>query len=242
MQKPLPAKKTVMQWSIVLGILMTSACATTPDPDYAPVRPSAVIPIPALNGAIYQAGQELALFEDLRARRVGDILTIRLIENTNASKRSNTSTSKENEIALANPTLFGSAIGFNLENGLFKGLPLQNRTGNTLETGMNTSQVFDGSGSSNQSNSLRGSVSVSVSEVLANGNLVVRGEKLITLDQGDEYVRITGIVRPIDIAADNSVPSTKVAHAQITYGGDGTVADASKQGWLSKFFLKYWPF
>lgn len=231
---------------MLLVLQYATACATLPDPDYAPVPPAQMVQHSLSNGSIYQSGQGVALFEDHKARTVGDTLTIVLIESTDASKQNNTSTSKENEVDLANPTLFGSDVEFDIDgstmNRIRGGFPVQSRTGNNLEMGLNSSSSFDGSGTSQQSNSLNGSVTVTVSEVLPNGNLLVRGEKIITLNQSNEYVRIKGIVRPADIDANNSVPSTKVAHAQITYGGTGAIADASKHGWLSRALLKVWPF
>lgn len=227
---------------LLIALAGLGGCATRPDPDYLPVPPEAMTPSPPSNGAIYQAGYSIALFEDLKARRVGDVLTITLVEATSASKKSDTSTSKESELNLGNPTLLGSPVQFDIAGGLLGGSPLQNRTGNTLGMGYTGSQEFGGKGNSIQSNSLKGNISVTVAQVLPNGNLVVRGEKLMVLHNGEEYVRLRGIVRPVDITVDNTVPSTRVAHAQITYGGKGALVDASNHGWLDRFFLKWWPF
>ena len=102
---------------------------------------------------------------------------------------------------------------------------------------------FAGEGDSAQSNSLQGYVTVTVQKVLPNGNLYVKGEKWIGINQGQEYVRMTGVIRPIDLASDNSIPSSKVANAKINYGGKGALADANAQGWLSRFFNSPWtPF
>lgn len=214
--------------------LLLGACAappTRPDPAYAPARPAVAAPAAANPGAIYQDGYAVTLFEDPRARRVGDVLTVILTESTQASKQATTSTKKENEIALANPTLLGSPV-----NGHRHG-----RSYN-LEVGVDTSQEFSGSGASSQSNSLSGRLTVTVAEVLPNGFLVVRGEKLLALNQGDEFVRLAGIVRPQDIRPDNTVLSTQIANARISYGGNGALADANTHGWLGRFFLKIWPF
>ncbi|MDH5632699.1 MAG: flagellar basal body L-ring protein FlgH [Gammaproteobacteria bacterium] len=232
--------KPVRLFVLLLLALMMSACASLPDPEYRPVPPQPQVqaePV-AASGSIYQAANGVRWFEDLKARRVGDTLTIVLVESTNASKENSTSTSKETDIGLSNPTLLGSPVQFDVR----RNFALENTTNNNMEIGISGGQTFDGSGSTSQSARLNGSVTVSVAEVLPNGNLVVRGEKMIVLDQGEEYVRIRGIVRPIDISADNSVASTKVAHAEITYGGRGAVADAGSQGWLSRFFMKFWPF
>ncbi len=187
------------------------------------------IPMSVRNGSIYAANQDIRLFEDLRASRAGDIITIVLAERTDARKSASTSTSKDEDVTLPGPTLGGRPItqeGIELLNAIFAG-----------------SRSFDGEGDSSQSNSLTGSVTVTVSEVLPNGNLAIAGEKWITINQGREFVRISGIVRPYDILPDNSVTSDKVANAQIAYGGKGVIADANTPGWLSRFFSSRWfPF
>ncbi len=179
-------------------------------------------PLPGYQGSIFQAGRGISLFVDNRARQVGDAITITLQEQTDASKQSSTATSKDQEIDIPGPTIFG--------RGVTKGgVPI-------LTTDLEADQEFSGEGSSSQSNRLSGSITVTVSEVLANGNLRVRGEKWLTINQGEEFIRLTGIVRPQDIDADNSVPSFKLADARITYAGKGALADANRMGWLGRFF------
>ncbi len=220
---------------LLLVAVLAAGCVTArtaPDPAYAPVRP----PEPRTAdsgspGSLYRPGAGLRLFEDVRARQVGDILTIVLVETTAASKEATTSTKKENEVTLSNPTLLGSAVAMHRKGRDY-----------TLGVNVDTAQEFNGSGASTQRNSLSGRITVTVTEVLPNGNLVVRGEKIIAINEGDEYVRLAGIVRPQDIQPDNTVLSTLVADARITYGGSGAVADSSSHGWLSRFFLKWWPF
>lgn len=210
-------------------------CETAPmrDPEFASVRPHPA-PAPAShNGAIYQAGHGLVLFEDLTARQVGDILTIKLVEQTDASKRAETTLDKSNTVDVENPILFGSPVQFNAPGFL----PLASNKDNTLEFKIDADREFEGTGESTQSNSLTGDIPVTVVEVLPNGVLVVRGEKLITLNQGHEHIRFSGLVRLADIAADNTVPSTKVAQAQIIYAGEGAVAESNAIGWLGRFFL-----
>jgi flagellar L-ring protein FlgH len=226
-------------------LLLAGGCAshgTRPDPAYAPPRPAEPKPAVLNNGAIYQEGFGLRLFEDIRARQVGDLLTIHLLESTNASKQATTSTKKENDVQLDNPTLLGAAGSVRIGGSLGKPFPTQSGAVSNLEVTANTQQEFSGAGSSSQSNSLKGSITVMVSEVLPNGNLIVRGEKIIALNEGDEFVRLSGIVRAQDIRPDNSVLSTQVANARISYGGNGALADANSHGWLSRFFLKLWPF
>ncbi len=211
-----------------------SACSTLPNQHtFTPVMPRVTVedkPLPpeAVTGAIFRDGRELRLFEDRTARRVGDILTIRLLERTSASKQASSSADKSSEIGLANPTLFGSPVSFN---------------GNGLSASVSGEQAFEGGGAADQSNSLTGQISAVVVDVLPSGALVVRGEKMLTLNQGQEFVQISGVVRLEDIGADNSVLSSQVADAQITYAGTGAMADASAMGWLGRFFLSpLWPF
>ncbi len=164
----------------------------------------------------------MSLWENVTARNVGDTLTIRLEESTNAEKSVSTNTNKASEAELAGPTVFGRPVTVN-------GTPI-------LEGSMNTESSFNGNGASKQSNALDGAISVTVAKRFANGNLLVRGQKWIAINSGKEFVRVQGIVRPSDIAPDNSVVSWKVADAYISYGGQGTVANASKPGWLYRFF------
>lgn len=185
----------------------------------APVMPEIA---PATGGAIYRDGGAARLFEDLRAAHVGDILTVRLLEATAASLQSNTSTSKSTEASMTTPTFLGRPV---------------TKDGTALFDGaLGGEQGFEGSGSSNQSNSLQGNVTVTVVERLANGNLRIRGEKRVLLNQGDEFIRLDGIVRPYDIEPDNSIPSAKVADARITYSSRGVLAAANKMGPFSRFF------
>lgn len=218
---------------VLLSGLLTG-CQHTPlrDPAFAAVRPA----IPAVqlqpNGAIYQTGYDVRLFEDTKARRIGDILTVRLVENTDASKSVSTSTSKDTAVNITNPTLFGTTPQFDTPGVL----PLANTNNLNLSTNLSANRSFDGSGDSKQQNSLTGNITVSVVEVLPNGNLIVRGEKRVTLNNGNEYIRLSGIVRPVDILADNSVLSSQIADATIEYTGDGQVAESSVMGWLARFF------
>jgi flagellar L-ring protein precursor FlgH len=169
------------------------------------------------------------LFENAVARRVGDTLTVRLNERTNASKSSSTSTSKSTNVDLPGPTIAGRPVTVN-------GTEI-------LNTQIENSTSFDGEGDSSQSNRLEGDITVTVAQRLPNGNLLVRGQKWITINQGREYVRIQGIVRPIDIDPDNSISSLKVADAQIAYGGKGALNDAATPGLLARFFNAPWlPF
>ncbi|MGR9115539.1 MAG: flagellar basal body L-ring protein FlgH [Gammaproteobacteria bacterium] len=216
---------------MLLGSLFLQACSPLPtrDPAFASVRPADLRPPQQNNGAIYQANYDMRLFEDHIARRVGDILTISLQERTNAKKIADLDTQKDTSIRVVAPMLLGASPATIL--------------GQELDTELSTAHEFGGEGEANQSNSLTGNISVTVVEVLPNGNLRVRGEKRVTLNQGDEFIRLSGIVRPVDIDVSNTVPSTLVADATIMYTGSGALADASKMGWLARFFNSPWfPF
>lgn len=214
---------------------MLAGCNTAPtsDPAFEAIRPPLIDSAPATAGAIYRVGHNLVLFQDLRARRVGDILFIQLNEETQASKSAETDLEKTNSTSISNPTLLGSQVRFNAPGVL----PLALNQDNNLETNLSSSSDFTGKGESKQSNSLTGEIAVTVAEVLPNGNLVVQGEKLFTLNRGHEHIRFSGIVRPEDIGTDNSVASTRVAGARIIYAGEGETASASSIGWLARFFI-----
>lgn len=223
--------KTFFAPIFIILLAIVSGCSSAPkhDPEFAPSMPVYKDPIPQeVTGGIYRAGQEIMLFEDLKARRIGDTITVKLSERTNATKSADTEASRSQETTIANPTLYGVAPQFNV--------PLVSND-NTLAAQLSSSNEFDGSGKSSQSNSLTGDITVTVADVFPNGNMYVRGEKRLNFNQGNEYVKIAGIVRPYDIGPDNTVLSTKLADATIMYNGDGVVADANKIGWLARFFI-----
>jgi flagellar L-ring protein precursor FlgH len=212
--------------SIALSLLLTACAASGPSlppegfaPTY-PVGAQAAAPTP---GAIYRGGGTggLSLFADQKARHVGDILTIQLVERTQASATSSTNASKGSSVSVPAPTLFGAPATIG---------------GRTLDSELGAESEFQGSGNSTQSNRLDGNVTVTVAERLPNGYLVVRGQKWIRINQANEHIQIQGIVRPADIGPDNTIPSSRVADAQIAYRGRGSLAQANAQGWLTRFF------
>jgi flagellar L-ring protein FlgH len=193
-------------------------------PDFTAAMPAPTPPPPA-NGAIFQASASYsALYEGARAHQVGDPLTIVLAEATAASKSSGSNLDSSGGFGITPPTT--GALS------LFKG----------SDASVSGNRGFKGSGTADQSNSLTGEVSVTVSAVYPNGTVMVQGEKRVTLNRGDEFVQIRGLVRVADIADDNTVLSTRVADAQISYTGKGDVARAGRQGWLSRFFSVVSPF
>lgn len=210
---------------LLLGFL--NGCAATrievlPDPQYAPVDMRTVQFQAPTNGSIFQTGRSVRLFEDNKAFRVGDLLSITLSESTNASKSAATNTGKDDELNLGATAILGV---------------LPTYKGNSiLDNSLSGERGFAGTGDSAQSNSLDGEISVMVTDILPNGTLVVRGEKIIGLNQGSEFIRLSGLVRPQDVSADNIVLSTKLANSRIYYGGGGVIAEANSKGWLSRFF------
>jgi len=220
---------------LALMAIVLAGCQSTPvrDPAYAPMRPVIPPPAPIGNGSIYQAGYERSWFEDMRARRVGDMLTIKLAEKTDAKKKATTAVKKSNSNSVTNPTILGSTPQFSTP-GL---IPLASNSNNNLGFSLESESDFSGEGDSAQNNELTGDVTVTVVEVLPNGYLMVRGEKRIGINQGNEYVKVSGIVRPADIDSTNTVLSTRLADPTIVYKGDGAVADSNVMGWFAKFFI-----
>jgi len=226
---------------MLLVLLTLGGCATTPPPQdsYRPTLPRAYISEESTDGSIYQAARDVRLFEDVKARRVGDIITVVLQERTSASKSATASTDKTQATAIDSPTILGATPTFNVP-GL---IPLDSNRNNTLAMDLNSSNAFEGESDATQSNSLTGNITVTIADVLPNGNLVIRGEKWLTLNKGEEFIQISGIVRPQDVSTLNTVLSTQIADARITYSGKGFLADANEMGWLTKFFNSpIWPF
>ena len=196
--------------------------------EFAPAPPVEYVPVIQENGSIFLAGHSKTWFEDITARQVGDLLTVILDEQTDATKQASTGITKENSTSISAPTILGQDISLN---------------GNPLSTSLESANDFAGKADSSQSNKLQGSITVTVSQVLPNGNLRVQGEKWIAINQGDEYVRLRGIVRQVDITPNNTVLSTQIGNAQIAYRGKGTPAEANSMGWLARFFnTPIWPF
>lgn len=183
-------------------------------------------PLPQANGAIFQSRQGFQpLFEDRRPRMVGDILTIVLNEQVSASKNSAANASRNGSASLTPISV-----------------PDKLRRLSDWATELEGENSFAGSGGAKANNSFNGTLTVTVLEVMANGNLRVRGEKQIAINQGTEFIRFSGVVNPRTITVQNSVPSTQVADARIEYVGDGYINEAQTMGWLQRFFLNISPF
>lgn len=206
-------------------LVLLGGCALTPFASTPPVPATIAEAPPPLprTGSLFDARRYAALAGDDRAARVGDLLTIRLVERTRASKSASADASRDGRTSIDLPT--AKPFSF-IPKGLLGG---------------GSNQIFKGSGTAAQDNLLSGEIAVTIRERLPGGILRVAGEKRLTLNRGEEQVQLTGLVRVADIAPDNSVASTRVADARIRYSGTGQVADQSRQGWLARFFAKVSP-
>jgi len=210
---------------LVIGVGCTSSNAINVHQPLT-VRPPALQAPVYSNGGIFAPANYRPLFEDMRARNIGDTLIISINEKINASKDSTTKTDRNGSITASVPTVVG------LPGKTFQGASLDAKSSNT----------FEGKGESASNNSFTGTMTVTVLEVLPNGNMLVSGEKQIGINRGTEYIRFSGVVNPATIVAGNVVSSTQVADARIEYRANGPIDEAQVMGWLSRFFLTFVPF
>lgn len=222
----MPRKHSDLRFAFALALILVPAAAAASDKParavFAPTAPPVAVTPPA-SGAIF-SGSFTPLTSGGRAGQVGDIVTIQLVERTAASKSSGSATQRDGDVSLTPPSTG----------------PLSLFTPSDI--GMGGGQAFKGQGNATQSNSLSGEITVTVAAVYPNGTMLVRGEKRLTLNRGDEWVQISGLVRAIDIGPDNRIASTRIADATIRFTGKGDVARASRQGWLQRFFAIISPF
>lgn len=226
--------KTLRPLLIVAALAVLQGCATEPvdmvlrpSPEFQPVYPLASDRPKVATGGIYSNRQSDAWFGRGRNYQVGDIITVLLNESTQAARTQNTDVSREakNNLPPGMSTKVGKMSPF------LEGIDLNdNKTSST------------GKGKADQQASLVGSVAVTVVEILANGNLIIRGEKKLGLSEGTEVIQVSGVIRPEDIGPNSTVQSRRLANAQIAYRGSGDLANATKAGWGTSFMHKYWPF
>ncbi len=222
-----------LQWLLCLAVLwvlggcvsISSLTQGKPEPDYSDALATLEQQRPS-NGSIFASFQSRGLIEDPKAQNIGDVLTVLLVERTDASKQASTNTQKETTVDNQNPVILGGSVTVN-------GRPI-------LQNQIEGDQNFRGQGASSQSNSLAGTITVTVIERYPNGNLKVAGSKQLALNQGSEKVSIVGVVRPLDISTENTVTSDRLAVAEISYGGKGVVDDANSMGFLARFFNTPW--
>ncbi|WP_034293322.1 flagellar basal body L-ring protein FlgH [Herbaspirillum sp. RV1423] len=218
--------KSLMKRAAIVGIFALAGCNTVPEsivklPLTAKPQPAAYAP--ATNGAIFQSAVYRPLLEDRRARLVGDTLTITINEKTSAAKSAGSSGSKTGTVATTAPSLFGTSIKELAANG-------------------SSSNKFEDKGATTSSNTFTGTIGVTVIEVLPNGNMIVSGEKQVSLDKGVEYVRFSGTVSPDNIATGNTVSSTLVADAKVEYRTNTRIDMAEFMSSLGRFFYSVAPF
>jgi flagellar L-ring protein precursor FlgH len=200
----------------------------THSPQFEPVYPVQNARESAATGAIYVGRQSDSWFGKGRNFQVGDVITVLLNESTQAARTQNGSVTRDSSNTLVPTGLqnYGAGLG-----GMMKGI---NLTGGSVSN--------KGTGAADQQASLNGSVAVAVVEVMANGNLVLRGEKQLALTEGTEIIQVAGVIRPDDVAPNNTVQSRRLANAQIAYRGSGDLANATRAGWGTSALLKLWPF
>ena len=216
---------------LTLTGLLLGACTTVPPTNvHQPMsarpaqRPDALAASLAATGSIYQAGTSRTLFEDRRARYVGDTITVTITENTSAATKSNSSLSKTGSISASSG-------------------PNVNLPGKSLiELKGSSSNTAAGKGEAAANNVFTGAITVTVIEVLANGNLLVSGEKQVAIGHGQEYIRLSGIINPYFVNAANTIASSQIADARIEYKESGGISEAQVMGWLARFFLTFMPF
>jgi flagellar L-ring protein precursor FlgH len=211
-----------------------SACSVMPpqamthSPQFEPVYPLIVDAARPATGAIYVGRQSDSWFGKGRNFQVGDVITVLLNESTQAARTQNANVSREssNDVVPKGLQNYGAGLG-----GFMNGI---NMLGGKINN--------KGTGAADQQASLSGSVAVSVVEVMPNGNLILRGEKQLALTEGSEVIQVAGIIRPDDVAPNNTVQSRRLANAQITYRGTGDLANATRAGWGTSALMKIWPF
>jgi flagellar L-ring protein precursor FlgH len=219
--------KRILLVAPLLGAL--AACQTVPPTNvHQPMttRPTPRPEIAANNGSIYQAGYSRPLFEDRKARFVGDTLTVRITENTSASVRSNSTMERSSNV---NASVDGVS---KLPGKSFLGMALSASNENN----------FEGTGQGANTNVFTGTMTATVIEVLPNGNLLVSGEKQLAIGHQTEYVRVSGVVNPSFVDSTNTVNSSSIADARIEYKSAGYMSEAQMMGWLARFFLSVLPF
>lgn len=221
--------------ALVTVTLLGTGCAMKPPSSnvHQPMtaRPQSTMGQADRNGSIFPGSQITQanyrpLFEDYRARYVGDTMTIVLNERTAATTNANSNASRSSEVT-ANIAALNKLPGSNALKNL-----------DVAGTGNNS---FEGGGASSANNAFTGNITVTVIEVLPNGNLLVSGEKVISINHGDEYIRFSGIVNPVQVSAANTVLSTQVADARVEYKSRGYISESQVMGWLARFFLTILP-
>lgn len=221
--------------ALIIGVV--SGCAT-PQPKKINTSkfPIQVTTIPTTRGSLWPGETSRnTLFQDLRARYVGDIVTINVSEKTSAVKEATTSTARKSDVDVGITKVFGVPLDFGMFNFLGRGNSFSPEVKSAYDA------KFDGTGKTERSGELSAIISARVVEVLPNGNLVIEGKKDTIVNNELQYLIISGVVRPGDIADDNTISSTLISDARIEYSGKGVVADEQNHGWLRRIIDNVWP-
>ena len=219
--------------SALCAATLCAGCASLSPPPPVDILPTAPPPLAAVpraakpvNGSLFSTASYRPAFEDRRARLVGDSVTVQIVENVTASQKSSSTVDRNSKIS-----------------GGVSALPFVGKTfTDKLAVGATTGNSFDGKGGTESANTFQGSITATVIEVLSNGNLLVSGEKQIAINQGNEFIRFSGIVNPVYVTGSNTVQSTQVADARVEYRANGYIDEAQTMGWMQRFFLTVLPF
>ncbi|MDY6905420.1 MAG: flagellar basal body L-ring protein FlgH [Thermodesulfobacteriota bacterium] len=245
--------KKITTGLLMIVMLITAGCAASgkkmPVPATAPpvqndrsAIPQIIEPVsvtPPAEGSLWNDTSEL-LFVDRKARRPGDTVIVDIVENTSSSMDANTKTEKSNEIDLGIPHLLGYMRALEAMNRNLNKDSSGSLTDNLISA--RTASEFEGKGSSDRSGRITASVGATVVEVMANGNLIIKGQRMMQVNHETQIITVSGIARPEDVGPGNRIESTYLANASITYSGRGVLAEAQAPGWLSRFLSRVWPF
>lgn len=223
--------------TIILSLVLAGCAGMMPEDktlvsSIAPDMPSPEPEPHRLEGAIYAQNMPVKIFSDCRALNIGDIVTVNIVETSNASKKAATKTGRSTSVKGGISAMLGYEGAIEDRNSRFSGSSM-------IEGGI--ASDFDGSGSTSRNSTVTASISCRVANVLPNGNLAIRGSREVRVNNETQYMILTGVIRPEDIAANNSILSSYVADARITYTGRGVLSEKQSPGWLARILDYIWP-
>jgi flagellar L-ring protein precursor FlgH len=229
--------KTVKAAITAVVAIAMSGCAATPEKlDVGTLPMPAPQHVERTAGAIWQGpAMQNRLYSDFRARDVGDIITVAVIDSTAAKKEATTAVGSSSNENIAVSDVFGMPLSFGMSN-----FGLLGNKFNPSVSGTRTHN-YDGDGATERKGTITATITVRVTDVLQNGNLYVEGRKDTTVNKEDQQILLSGIIRPVDVSANNTIMSDKISDLKIVIAGKGVVADKQRPGWLSRLLDKGWP-